>query len=170
MNTMNDISLFDLAPDIEGIIVKELCVLWKFRECVKEFKGIVSNPDTKSRYETSPDPWIHERPTLTSENFQYNYMWHRYPSGYWAKFLESRSEKCIQNAWSSLRKYWPDVAYYQVANIHGFKFGRWGEGGMCVRRVLDCTHNELNAKLHELGATGYKSKRKDKKIKILMSY
>jgi hypothetical protein len=48
MNTMNDISLFDLAPDIEGIIVKELGVLLKFRECVKEFKGIVSNPDMKN--------------------------------------------------------------------------------------------------------------------------
>ena len=205
MGTMDGISLFDIAPDIEGIIVKELGVLLKFRECVKEFKGIVANPDSKSRYEKFvAEHKLHRWEEKVGRSSHIFSKWLRLPHadpspvfcpplmagilfcryGFAGmplveRYVEMHSETCLQNAWCSLRKNYPNENYYQLTDIHGFKIGTWwgqppgdapGYGTNWRPTLSGFTHTELNAKLHELGATGYKSKRKDQKIKMLMSY
>lgn len=171
MNTMNANSLFDLAPDIEGIIVKELGVFLKFRECVKEFKGIVSNPDTKSRHKKFILRF-QEPTSILRYEAESGLPLHHYP--------ERHTETCIRNAWSLLNNkgtYWPYYLRQVVPSpkIHGFLYtGTWDnihrrcETGSQMK--LEATCVQLDAKLSELGAKGYKSKRKREKIKLLMSY
>ena len=160
------ISIFDLNPDIEGLIVKELGVLLRFRACVHEFKALIHNPEVLPR---SLSPNI-SRIDL-----------------YMLELLEKKYPICIQRAWSILRthrrfdigrcKYrlpYPNIhglvchtnSTYEY--IHGYQSHYQQQD---IRCSLDaCTVQQLDHALRSLGVVPRRAKNKREKISLLLRY
>jgi len=145
--------LFDLCPDIEGLIQDELDVLLKFREATKEFKLRLklnerSMKKFKQRYSviTPGHGWRFRKPVNIGEMI----MDCLYP--------------CISKH--------PICREKRGANIHGFYWTSNYRLGVSLGdwTCQNLTHQDLNDKLTELGYTRFKSKKKPDKIKLLLKH
>lgn len=165
MCTLNPMSLFDICPDIEELIVDELKVLTKYRDAVKEFK---------TRMELGRKALNINFKDHRSDNRMY-----RSPKLYYGigrNIIHTLFPKYGKqyNSYGSYYKSSP-MKYKELVNIHGFLYDSrperyqkflTGEGASS----LEVNVENLNKVLTELGAKRFKSKKKDDKIKLLMKY
>ena len=159
-------SLFDICPDLEELIVDELKVLTKYRDAVKEFKT---------------------RMELGKKALNLNYKDHNNVGSLWRattyKIRYGIPRNIIHTLFPKYGKqnnhhgsYYQSLPmkYVEMANIHGFlysfggqEYDKWWSRRDSGRTM---TVENLNKVLTELGATKFKSKKKPDKIKLLMKY
>ena len=159
-------SLFDICPDLEELIVDELKVLTKYRDAVKEFKT---------------------RMELGKKALNLNYKDHNNVGSLWRattyKIRYGMPRNIIHtlfpkygkqdNTFGSYYKRSP-MRISELVNIHGFLFnGRndaYEKWSYERANHYDMNVENLNKVLTELGAKRFKSKKKPDKIKLLMKY
>ena len=152
--TQGAMSLFDICPDIEGLIQDELNILLKFREATKEFKlRLKLNNKSMKKYKEKHGSCNNVSRMIIHTLFPY--------CG--DKLSSSAEERRIKHKTEN-------------ADIHGFKwsgiliitwgdhFKRWGN------YESSPTHDDLNHKLEELGYKKFKSKKKQQKINLLLKH
>jgi len=153
MTTLKPMCLFDLCPDIEGLIQDELDVLLKFREAIKEFKlRIKLNEKCMKGYVKN------KHSCLVRRNKQLNIS-----KMIMECILPYVGARGVRNKGHTFNKY---------ANIHGFRWTnkKFWDGGYRPSWLIEPTHEELNDKLTELGYTRFKSKKKPDKLKLLLKH
>ncbi len=146
-------SLFDICPDIEGLIQDELNILLKFREATKEFKlRLKLNNKSMKKYKD-----VHRSCNSVSRIIIHSLF--PYYGARCGPFREMSELKYkTENAdihgfkWSGIIIYsgWPEPAE------------QWGYNSP--------THDDLNDKLQELGYKKFKSKKKQHKINLLLKH
>ena len=164
-------SLFDICPDLEELIVDELKVLTKYRGAVKEFKtrmllgkkALAINSRKKNKHNDS-----RVRGPKITYGIPRNIIHTLFPhygrqDNNWGHYCKNGMMK-----------------YKELANIHGFLYDPFGThvgygdtwytnyAGPHSPGVM--TVENINKVLTELGATKFKSKKKSDKIKLLMKY
>jgi len=166
MCTLNPMSLFDICPDLEELIVDELKVLTKYRDAVKEFKTRM----------------VLGRKALNIniKDHNSNTAFYRRPKLYYGmprNIIHTLFPKYGKqnNTYGSYYKSSP-MRISEIVNIHGFLFnGRYDayekwESSYSRPNHYEMTVENLNKVLTELGAKRFKSKKKADKIKLLMKY
>ncbi len=157
-------SLFDICPDLEELIVDELKVLTKYRDAVKEFK---------TRMELGRKALnLNFKDKDTSFFYRQTKLYYGMPRNIIHTLFPKYGKQ--NNSYGSYYKSSP-MRYKEFANIHGFLYNAdperyqkflTGEGASS----LEVNVENLNKVLTELGAKRFKSKKKDDKVKLLMKY
>lgn len=152
MTTLKPMCLFDLCPDIEGLIQDELDVLLKFREATKEFKLRLklNEKSIKGYVKEQGGFYRRHKPVNISKMIM-------------ECILPYVGRRGVDSVGHTRNKY---------ANIHGFRWTnkKFYDGSNNPKWWSEPTHEELNDKLTELGYTRFKSKKKPHKIKLLLKH
>jgi len=146
-------SVFDLCPDIEGLIQDELNILLKFREATKEFKlRLKLNNKSIKKYKEKGSCLNCTSRIIIHTLFPYC-----------GDKLTSFDERKIKYKTETA-----DIYGFKWSGIFTFNWGedrdRWGYGETAP------THDDLNDKLEELGYKKFKSKKKQQKINLLLKH
>tara|TARA_R100000935_G_C2747752_1_gene128501 strand:- start:53 stop:502 length:450 start_codon:yes stop_codon:yes gene_type:complete len=148
-------SLFDICPDIEELIVDELNVLLKFREAAQELKLRIK---------------LNER-SIKAAHKEHNRYYGGQNTGMPRIILYSLFPYMGKKTSHHYSHYNQSFKKVECANIHGFlydaKYNRYSPN---EKWKNNCTIDLIDAKLTEIGATKFKSKKKADKIKLLMKY
>jgi hypothetical protein len=164
MSTLKPMTVFDICPDIEGLIEDELNVLLKFREATREFKlriGLNKRIFDRIDREEQRDKYDNE---LNPHNCVIRVL-----------FPYIRKTNWFNNGYSMPK----ELRKAESLNIHGFVFESRERYRMNVDdpdiktkdAIEDTSDNaNLNTTLTMLGAKRFKSKKKAEKIKLLLTF
>jgi len=150
---MNNMTIFDLCPDIEEMIQQELNVLLKFREAAKELKLRIK---------------LNEKSIKSCDKHYNRYGSHDVGM---PRILKYSLFPYIGKNLMYHNDYNEAFKKVECANIHGFLYNsKYNRYSPMSKWVDGATMDEMDDKLTELGEKRFKSKKKEHKIKLLMKY
>ena len=159
---MTNMTIFDLCPDIEEIIQRELDVLLKFREATKELKLRIklNEKSIKACDEANNGPVqrLYGVPVVGMPRIL---LYSLFPYICKKKTFYGEYNKILAHSLKNV----------EYANIHGFMYNcNYNRYEPNSKWENDCTMTLIDDKLTELGEKRFKSKKKEHKIKLLMKY